>query len=155
MFSVKCEHVYILQSDTLLQGFRAQKHTRLQSSIPVRQPLKLYVSWALNYWLYKSNCMNKSEAKCSSCHYIHIVKQTDNNAVRIGYLDRFPPCSTWVVCFCKIACSAGCVSMDVLFFSSTLLLQVFMSEWTSVVSAEERQVSLLELNEKSLALSLF
>lgn len=108
-----------------------------------------------NYWLYKSNCMNKSEAKCSSCHYIHIVKQTDNSAVRIGYLDRFPPCSTWVVCFCKIACSAGCVSMDVLFFSSTLLLQVFMSEWTSVVSAEERQVSLLELNEKSLALSLF
>lgn len=56
----------VLCSLTLYCRVLEQKNKQKSShaSIPVRGSLKLCVSSALNYWLCKSDRMNKSEAKC-------------------------------------------------------------------------------------------
>lgn len=68
----------------LLQGFLEQKNKQKSShaSIPGRGSLKLCVSSALNYWLCKSDRMNKSDtfSWLPQPLCLYFVKQNDNSA---------------------------------------------------------------------------
>lgn len=71
VFSLKCECVRLQDAHlTLYCRVLEQKNKQKSShaSVPVRGTLKLCVSSALNYWLRKSDRMNKSEAQCFFTH---------------------------------------------------------------------------------------
>lgn len=119
MFSVSvC--VCFLQSHALLQGIRAKEQTKIQSCIHPCERIPEAFS-ALNDWLCKSDCMNKSEAKCfwpalpqPLCLHCQTKWQQRRERLISGMLQPF--CATWIVCLCKITRREGWARM---FLSST------------------------------------